>query len=316
MEPVEVAGTILVALPLPPVEPVDPVSPDELPVPEALVPAPLVGVEPPVAEVGLTGVAVVVVGADPVPVALVGAVLAGVDDPVPVPVASGSVAVLPALPSVLGVPAGVEVTGVAVGSVGSSTLEVPVGYSVLSWSGSSRSVSGIPKAGFLAPDRERRWPVRVEDPVEASGLEAALVVGAAEVVAGAAAVGLTLGLDAGVAAAWLAPGRGVRAGVRATTRWWWTRCGGGGAMCCSSMAPPAVTTAAASRVTTWPVPASAPMPTAAPEPASPPAAPVAAAVAPPPAIAVELAAAPPPPPMPRTLATTPIGPSAGTNAAS
>ena len=83
------------------------------------------------------------------------------------------------------------------------------------------------------------------------------------------------------------------------------------------MAPPAVTTAAASRVTTWPVPASAPRPTTAPEPARPPAAPVAAvAVAPLPAIAPVPAAAPPPPPMPRTLAMTPIGPSAGTNAAS
>jgi hypothetical protein len=127
IEPVEVAGTILVALPLPPVELVDPVVPDELPVPEALVPV-LLGVELPVAEVPLVGVVAVVVGADPVLVALVGAVLAGVDEgvPVPVAVASGSAAVLPVAPSALGVPAGV-VTGAVVGSVGSSTLEDPVG---------------------------------------------------------------------------------------------------------------------------------------------------------------------------------------------
>jgi hypothetical protein len=63
--------------------------------------------------------------------------------------------------------------------------------------------------------------VRVDDPVEASGLEAVLEAGAAELVAGvAAAVWLTLELDAGLAPVLLVPGWGDAAGVRATARWW------------------------------------------------------------------------------------------------
>jgi hypothetical protein len=134
IDPVEAAGTTLVVLPLPPVELVDPVSPEELPVPEAPVPG-LLGAEVPVAEVPLLGVEVPVGGVvDPVPVTLVGAVPTGVADDVPSaePGAPASVGVLPARPSVLVVEAGVDVTGADVGSVGSSTLEVPVGYSVLS----------------------------------------------------------------------------------------------------------------------------------------------------------------------------------------
>jgi hypothetical protein len=99
---------------------------EELPVPTELV-AVLLGAEVPVGELPLLGVVVVVVGADP---ALVGTVLAAVDDgvPLPVPVAPGSVTLLPVVPSALGAPAGVESTGVAVGSVGSSVLgELPGG---------------------------------------------------------------------------------------------------------------------------------------------------------------------------------------------
>jgi len=133
IDPVEAAGTTLVVFPLPPVELVDPVSPEELPVPDELVPV-LLGAEVPVAEVPLLGVEVPVMGVEPVLVTLVGAVPAGVADDVPAvePGAPGSVGMAPEVPSALLVEAGVDVTGVAVGSVGSSTLEVPVGYSVLS----------------------------------------------------------------------------------------------------------------------------------------------------------------------------------------
>ena len=85
---------------------------------------------------------------------------------------------------------------------------------MVSWSGSSLWVSGMPSGGFLAPDRERRWPARVEEPVEVSGLETGMVVAAAELVAGAEEVWLTLGLDAGATLVLLAAGRGAGAGAR------------------------------------------------------------------------------------------------------
>lgn len=200
-------------LPVPPVELLEPVALDEPAVPGELVPV-LVGDEVPVAEVPLTGVAVPVVGADPVAVTLDGAVPADVEDgPLLVETgALGSAGVAAEVPS--GLAAGVELTGAAVGSAGSTGVgKVPGGYRVVSWSGSSLWVSGI--HGVLPVDRERRWPVRVDDGVGVRGFEAEPVAVAAEPVTGAAAVWLTLVLDVGVAFAVLAVGCRPGAGARA-----------------------------------------------------------------------------------------------------
>jgi hypothetical protein len=71
----------------------------------------------------------------------------------------------------------------------------------------------------LTADRGLRWPARVDDPEEVSGLGTETVGVAAELVTGAAAVWLTLGLEAAAAPAVLAAGCGVRAGVRVAARW-------------------------------------------------------------------------------------------------
>jgi hypothetical protein len=72
----------------------------------------------------------------------------------------------------------------------------------------------MPSDRFLRPDRERRWPARVDGAGEVSGLEAGTAGVAAELVTGAAAVWLTLELDADVAPALVAACCGARAGAR------------------------------------------------------------------------------------------------------
>lgn len=199
-------------LPVPPVELLEPVPLGEPVVPDELVPV-LLGDEVPVAEVPLTGVEVPVVGVDPVAVTLDGAVPADVEDGAPVleTGALGSAGVAAEVP--FGLEAGAETTGAAVGSAGSSAVgEVPGGYRVVSWSGSSLWVSGT--HGVLPVDRGRRWPVRVDDEVGVKGFEAEPVAGAAELVTGSAAVWLTLVPAAGVALALLSAGCGPRAGPR------------------------------------------------------------------------------------------------------
>jgi hypothetical protein len=128
IDPVEVAEVTLVLLPLPPVELVEPAPPGELPVPAELV-AVLLGAGVPVEEVPLAEVAFPVVVAAPVGVTLVGAVPAGVVDDVPVleTGALGSVGAAADVPSAPGLEPGVGVTGVAVGSVGSSVVGEPPG---------------------------------------------------------------------------------------------------------------------------------------------------------------------------------------------
>ena len=87
---------------------------------------------------------------------------------------------------------------------------------MLSWSGSSRWVSGSGSA--LAPECARRWLPGLDECVEVKGLPAAaLGVGATEVVTGAAEVWLTLALGAEAVTALLALDRGVRAGARVAT---------------------------------------------------------------------------------------------------
>ena len=84
----------------------------------------------------------------------VGVVPTGVDDDVPAGEsgALGSVDEVSDVPSGLDVDVGVNGTGVAVGSLGSTRLSgFPGPYRVLRWSGSSRWVSGSGAA--LAPAR-------------------------------------------------------------------------------------------------------------------------------------------------------------------
>ena len=177
IDPVEVAGVTLVLLPVPPVELLEPVLLGEPAVPDELVPV-LLGAEVPVAEVPLTGVPVPVVGVDPVAVPLDGAVPAGVDDDVPVVEtgALGSAGVAAEVPSGLEVDASRHGRGRRV--AGSSRLGgVPGRYRVVSWSGSSVSVSGIPNAGSCRSAASDDGRSRVDDGVGVSGLEAELVAG-------------------------------------------------------------------------------------------------------------------------------------------
>jgi len=77
-------------------------------------------------------------------------------------------------------------------------------------------VSGSGSA--LAPERARRWLVRLDECVGLSGLAAAaLVAGATDVVTGTAAVWLTLALGAEAVTALFALDRDVRAGARVAT---------------------------------------------------------------------------------------------------